>query len=82
MYYPMESRITALTTIRRERLLPAPGQVLVNPGETVGPADAVARCQLPGEVRVLDVSRALGVERTRLAKYMRKAVGHRWMAKS
>jgi hypothetical protein len=75
MYYPMESRITALTTIRRERLLPAPGQVLVNPGEMVGPTDAVARCQLPGEVRVLDVSRALGVERKRVAKYMRKAVG-------
>jgi hypothetical protein len=75
MYYPMESRITALTTIRRERLLPAPGQVLVGPGEMVGPTDAVARCQLPGEVRVLDVSRALGVQRERVAKYMRKAVG-------
>lgn len=74
MYYPTESRITALTTIRRERLLPAPGQVLVGPGEMVGPTDAVARCQLPGEVRVLDVSRALGVERERVAKYMRKAV--------
>lgn len=75
MYYPMESRITALTTIRRERLLPAPGQVLVSPGEMVGPTDAVARCQLPGEVRVLDVCRALGVQRDRAAKYMRKTVG-------
>ncbi len=75
MYYPMESRITALTTIRRERLLPAPGQVLVSPGEMVGPTDAVARCQLPGEVRVLDVCRALGIQRERVGKYMRKTVG-------
>ncbi len=75
MYYPVESRITALTTIRRERLLPAPGQVLVGPGERVGPTDVVARCQLPGEVRVIDVSRALGVQQERATKYMRKAAG-------
>ena len=74
MYYPMESRITALTTIRRERLLPAPGQVLVGPGEMVGPTDAVARCRLPGEVCVLDVSQALRVQREQVPKYMRKAV--------
>jgi hypothetical protein len=75
MYYPVESRITALTTIRRERLLPVPGQVLVDPGETVGSADVVARCQLPGEVRAVDISRALGVHRDRAARYVRKAVG-------
>jgi hypothetical protein len=75
MYYPVESRITALTAIRRERLLPVPGQVLVGPGEMVGSADVVARCQLPGEVQVIDVSRALGVPRGRAARYMRKAAG-------
>lgn len=75
MYYPAQSRITALTTIRRDRLLPVPGQVLVGSGETVGPADVVARCQLPGEVRVVDVSRALGVPRDRVASFLRKAAG-------
>lgn len=75
MYYPVSSRITDLTTVRRERLLPAPGQVLVGPGEMVGPADVVARCQLPGEVRVLDVCRTLGIPRARVAKYMRKSIG-------
>jgi hypothetical protein len=75
MYYPVASRITAMTTVRRERILPAPGQVLVGPGELVGPADVVARCQLPGEVRVLDVCRTLGVPRARAARYIRKSVG-------
>jgi hypothetical protein len=75
MYYPVESRITALTAIRRERLLPVPGQVLVGPGEMVGSADVVARCQLPGEVQVIDVSRVLGVPRDRAARYLRKAAG-------
>jgi hypothetical protein len=75
MFYPVSSRITALTTVRRERLLPAPGQVLVGPGEKVGPADVVARCQLPGEIRVLDVCRTLGIPRRRAAKYIRKSAG-------
>ena len=75
MYYPVSSQITDKTTVRRERLLPASGQVLVSPGEMVGPADVVARCQLPGEVRVLDVCRTLGIPRARVAKYMRKSVG-------
>lgn len=75
MYYPVSSRISALTTVRRERLLPGPGQVLVEPGEIVGPADVVARCQLPGAVRVVDISRTLSVPRARAARYMRKSVG-------
>lgn len=75
MYYPVESLITPLTTIRRERLLPAPGQVLVEPGETVGPADVVARCQVPGGVRILDVSQALRIPRDRVSSYVRKAPG-------
>jgi len=75
MYYPAQSRITALTTIRRERLLPVPGQVLVSVGETVGPADVVARCQMPGEIRVVDICRALGIPRSRVAGTLRKAAG-------
>jgi hypothetical protein len=75
MYYPVETRVTPLTTIRRERILPARGEVLVQPGEFVGPADIVARCNLPGEVRVIDVSRDLGVQRDRTGRYLRKAEG-------
>lgn len=75
MYYPREARITPMISILRERILPVPGQVLVNPGEMVGSADVVARCQLPGEIRVVDVSRALGVRREQAAKYMCTAVG-------
>jgi hypothetical protein len=75
MYYPVETRITPVTTIRRERVLPAPGRVLANPGEAVGPSDVVARCQLPGKVLMVDVSRALGVRREQAAKYIRKSAG-------
>jgi hypothetical protein len=75
MHYPVETQITPLTTIRRERLLPVGGEVLVGTGEMVGPADVVARCRLPGEVRVVDASRALGIRRERVSKYARTAIG-------
>lgn len=75
MYYPLESWITPLTTIRRERLLPVPGEVLVGYGEKVGPADVVARCQIRGHMRTVDVSRALRVGRNRATKYVRKLAG-------
>lgn len=75
MYYPVETRITAKTSIRRERMLPTRGQVLVNLGETVGPADVVARCLLPGEIQIVNASQALRVPRERVAKYVVKSVG-------
>jgi hypothetical protein len=74
-YYPPESRITPLTVIRRERLLPAPGQVLVKLGDTLSPADVVARCQVPGVMRIIDVGRALQMDRQRAAQIIRKSPG-------
>jgi len=75
MTYVTETRAAPAITIRRERLLPARGEVLAHPGEQVGPADVVARCQLPGDTKVVDVSRTLGVRRERVAKYIGKNVG-------
>lgn len=75
-YYPVETWVSPLTTILRERLLPARGQVLVQAGELVGPADVIARCQLPGQMRVIDASRTLGVRRDLAGKYIRKAEGN------
>ncbi len=75
MVYLTETRAASAITIRRERLLPARGEVLVRPGEQVGPADVVARCQLPGATQVVDVSRALGIPRERVDEYIAKNVG-------
>lgn len=75
MYYPMETRIAPMTTIRRERLLPVRGQVLVQPGDIVGPQDVVARGQIPGEIRMVDASRCLKLRRDRVEKLVRVAEG-------
>ncbi len=72
-YYPVETRIKPLTTIRRERVLPSRGEVLVQPGEFVGSADIVARCELPGEIQVVDVSRELRVRQDKAEEYVRKS---------
>lgn len=79
-YYPVGTRNSPLTLIQRERLLPAQGEVLVLPGERVGPTDVVARCQLPGKVWAVDVSQALGVGREWAARYMTKAIGDKVLA--
>jgi hypothetical protein len=58
-YIPPTAHATLLATLRRERRLPAAGQVLVEPHKRVEAADVVARTTLPERVRFVDVARAL-----------------------
>ncbi len=55
------THILPLTTIRRVRLLPAPGRVLVRPGQQVATNDPVAEIYLPDAHTLLDVRRALSI---------------------
>lgn len=64
-----------LTAIQHKRLLPIPGEVLVQVGDLVEPDEIVARCQLPGKIWAADVSRSLGVNREEANQYMRHAAG-------
>ncbi|RME90787.1 MAG: hypothetical protein D6770_01730 [Anaerolineae bacterium] len=60
MYAPV-THILALTTIVRERTLPAPGQVVVRQGQQVRATDVIAEARLPGKYVLLDVARTLRV---------------------
>jgi len=62
MYPSSAKRVISYTTIRRERLLPVRGEVLVNPGEKVAPPEIVAQAKVPTDFRVVDVGRALGLQ--------------------
>src|SRR3990172_9153258 len=51
--------ILPLTTIRRERVLPIPGKVVVRKGQKVGATDSVAEAKVNPEHLLLDVARGL-----------------------
>lgn len=75
MYYPFETLVTPLTYVRRERMLPVPGEVLVRTGEQVEPTQVVARTNLPGDFRILPVARLLDIPVAQIRRLMRVNLG-------
>jgi hypothetical protein len=69
MYYPPETQVTPLTSIRRERVLPAPGEILVQAGDWVDPMQVVARVDLPGDFRIVSIARLLDVPVAKAKRY-------------
>ncbi len=57
------THILPLTYIRRPRLLPMPGRVLVHPGQKVNASDVVAEGRTLGQHILIDIRRALGNSR-------------------
>ena len=55
------THILPLTTIRRERVLPVPGKVIVRKGQKVGASDTLAEADLNPEHLLLDIGRGLGI---------------------
>lgn len=53
--------ILPLTTIRRERVLPVPGKVIVRQGHKVAPRDVIAEADAAPEHLLLNIARGLGV---------------------
>lgn len=69
------SHFQPLTTLRRKRLLPSDGLVLVNIGDTVRSSDAVARSNLNSRHVILDAARALGVSTEKAKGLVQRSVG-------
>jgi hypothetical protein len=75
IYYPSLTRMIPLTTIRRERLLPVEGEILVNIGARVEPMSTVARAQVPGRYYILNVAQRLRVLPDAVDKYVQVKPG-------
>lgn len=60
-YLPTTAHVTLLATLRRERMLPLAGSVIVQAKQRVEPTDVVARTFLADHHRLVDVARALGL---------------------
>ncbi len=68
-------KVSARTRIRKARVLPLAGEVLVEPGASVQASSAVAEAELPGDVHPVNVAGLLGVPPEEVAGYMLKALG-------
>ncbi len=69
------TRISPATRIRIERVLPAPGEILVRTGEQVGAQQKIARIPARGEIRVVDVAQILGLDTPNMSRVMVKRRG-------
>jgi hypothetical protein len=74
-YHPFITRAVPNMVMRRERMLPFRGEVLVGTGSRVRASDVIARTTIPGEIRLLNVARNLGLDSTDLSPYLKVAIG-------
>ena len=70
-------KVTAFTTLRRERKLPLAGTVTVTPGQKVEAETIVARTELPGNVQTVNVANLLGILPEDVPDCLVKPVGAR-----
>lgn len=64
-----------LVKIRQNRILPAPGMVMVRAGQNVSPTDVVAQANFTPKHIVLDVARGLGVSVAKAPDFINVKVG-------
>jgi hypothetical protein len=70
-----ETRVVGFTLIRRERRLPARGEVSVTTGNRLDPLDTLARAMPPRARRAISLTRVLGVREEDVPKRLLKQVG-------
>jgi hypothetical protein len=66
------TKISPMTRVRIERILPAPGEILVRTGEQVEATQKIARIPVRGDIQVVNVARILGLNDRDLAGVMVK----------
>ena len=69
--------VTPWSVITKKRILPIPGAILVQQGESVSSDNVVARAELPGKVHVINVVNQLGILPEDLKDFMIKREGDR-----
>jgi hypothetical protein len=75
MGYTSQTRIAGLTKIRRQRVLPRPGEILVGVGSRVEATHVVARTNLPSGFRIVAVARLLDVPTSEVGTYLQVKLG-------
>lgn len=73
-------KVTELATLKRERILPLKGNVAAAIGEFVVAEHIVARTELPGPVKTLNVANQLGADASQVESFMLKKTGETFKA--
>jgi len=66
------------TKVRKDRILPLKGEVVVEANASVTPDDIVARTHLPGNVQMLNVGSLLNIDPTDVEAVMQKPIGSKF----
>lgn len=68
-------KVSRSVILEKVRKLPLPGQVIVEVGQRVSAETIVARTELPGHVRSVNVAGILGIQPSEIYQYMTKREG-------
>ena len=68
-------KVTENEALRKRRILPLKGDVLVSKGAMVNPDDVVARTFLPGRVEIMNAANKLGIDQQDVPEKMLKSEG-------
>ncbi|MCZ7625513.1 MAG: hypothetical protein M5R38_06465 [Candidatus Methylomirabilis sp.] len=68
-------RLAPQTVIRKRRVLPIAGRVLVREGQAVTATTVIAQTELPGKVHAVNVVNSLGIVPQEIRRYMLKREG-------
>ncbi len=68
-------RVTPRAVVRKRRILPIPGHVLVQEGQAVTASTVIAQTDLPGRVQTVNVVNLLGIVPQEIRRYMLKREG-------
>jgi hypothetical protein len=77
IFLPSVTHVIALTTIRRERILPVPGTIAVRVNEKVQAADVIAEAEIDPKYYYLDIAKGLGVSAGEVGRYLSRQQGER-----
>jgi len=76
-HLPILRHVLPMTSVRRERRLPMPGNIAVRVHEKVQAADVVAEAEEPPRHLFLDIARGLGITPAEAARALRVELGSR-----
>lgn len=77
MAYVPGLTVTEEAIVRKDRILPIRGEVLVSVGDEVSHETVIARCTLPGEAYMVDVAGVLGIPMDDTEHYTKMKVGEK-----